>query len=234
MNLNAEINSLLKSLYVDYIGFADLSRYQKELKEYGGEVIAGYRKGISIGLNIPDAIVDHLTHRADNNVACLYRTQGYEILNQRLNYIASVCGSFLNQKGWRTLPLTATDRTNEEKGLPPLSHKMVAHIAGLGWIGKSCLLVTPEHGPRVRWITILTEAPLEAVDNPLEQRCGDCLECTNICPMEAIKGRNFVMGEPREARFDYKKCEGYFEELKKTSKYPVCGMCLYVCPRGKP
>ncbi len=34
-------------------------------------------------------------------------------------------------------------------------------MAGLGRIGKSCLLITPEAGPRVHWATVLTDAPMQ-------------------------------------------------------------------------
>ena len=182
---------------------------------------------------IPDSIVDFLPERADNNVACEYRIQGYEVLNDRLNLIASVLSSYLNQQGYRSLPIPAASRADEENAIPTVSHKTIAHIAGLGWIGKNCLLITPEHGPRMRFITILTDAPLETVDNPLEQRCGECSECVKICPVKALKGKNYKPGEPREYRFDFIKCHNYFEGMKKTQQYPVCGMCLYVCPFGK-
>jgi epoxyqueuosine reductase len=231
-NQNSAIKTVLKSFYVDYSGFANLRNYQKELVELGGSIVKNYQSGISIGLDIPDSIADYLPQRADANAACQYQTHGYEILNERLNLIASTLASFLNRKGYRSLPIPAANRTNQDQGLPTVSHKMLAHIAGLGWIGKNCLLITPEHGPRVRWISVLTDAPLETVDNPVEQRCGECAECVNICPTQSIIGRNFKMGEPREARFEFKRCNDYFESLKATQKYPVCGMCLYVCPHG--
>jgi epoxyqueuosine reductase len=232
-NLNNIIKGVLKPYNIGYLGFADLRNYQRELAESGGKIVEGYLRAISIGLDIPDAIVDYLPLRDDVNVACEYRTHGYEILNERLNLVASIVSSQLNSKGYRSLPIPAANRTDEEKGIATVSHKMIAHIAGLGWIGKNCLLITPEHGPRVRWISILTDAPLVTVDNPLEQRCGKCLECSKICPTQAIKGRNFIIGETREERLEFNRCNDYFEILKKTQKYPVCGMCLYVCPQGR-
>ena len=233
LSLNSQIKKMLKSQCVDYIGFADLRNYQSEISQFGGTIVKGYKHGISIGIAIPDSIVDHLADRDDVNVSCEYRLHGYEILNVRLNLIASVVSSYLNQKGYRTLPVTAADRTDEENATPVISQKMIAHIAGLGWIGKNCLLITPEHGPRVRFVSLLTDAPLESVDNPLEQRCGSCVKCVRICPVKAIKGKNYQPGDPREARFDFKKCDDYFENLKKTRKYPVCGLCLSVCPHGR-
>ncbi len=232
-SLNVGLKSLLKQHYVDYLGFADLRRYGPELANFGGSIAERYASGISIGLAIPDAIVDHLPERANANVAAEYRIHGYDVLNARLDLIASVVSSYLNQKGYRTLPIAVAETTNPDNNTPTVSHKMIAHIAGIGWIGKNCLLITPNRGPRLRLISLLSDAPLEGVDDPLEQRCGECYECVRICPVKAIKGRNYVLGEPRELRFDARKCREYFDAMTKTKRYAVCGMCLYACPFGK-
>ena len=232
MYLNSQIIRLLsKEHHVDYVGFADLGKYQAELQSSGGPVVTGYPIGISIGIALPNSIVDYLPDRQDVNVSCLYRRHAYEIINDRLNMAASMLSSMLNGKGYRTLPIPAADHTTE--GQATVSHKMIAHIAGLGWIGKSCLLVTPDHGPRVRFISVLTEAPICSVDNPIEQRCGGCTQCTKICPTGAIKGESYVQGDSRDVRLDFDKCNDYFEEMKADRQYAVCGMCLYACPYGK-
>jgi epoxyqueuosine reductase len=232
-SLNAALKSLLKPHCVDYVGFADLRRHGPELASFGGSIVKGYDSGISIGLAIPDAIVDHLPERTNANVAAEYRIHGYDVLNARLDLIASVVSSYLCRKGYRTLPIAVAETTDLENDTPTVSHKMVAHIAGMGWIGKNCLLITPHHGPRLRLISLLSDAPLETIDDPLEQRCGECYECVRICPVKAIKGRNYVPGEPRELRFDARKCREYFDAMTKTKRYAVCGMCLYACPVGK-
>jgi epoxyqueuosine reductase len=232
-SLNNQIIKILKPYYIDYVGFADLSKYESDLIRFGGSIVKGYKQGISLGIVIPNSIVDHLPERDDPNISCEYKTHGYDILNERLNLIASTISSYLNQKGYRALPVPAANRTDEKNAIPTVSHKMIAHIAGLGWIGKSCLLVTPKAGPRLRLISILTDAPLESADNQIEQKCGDCQECVKICPVQATKGNNYRSGDPREQRLDFKKCHDYFEYLKKTRSYPVCGLCLYVCPHGK-
>jgi hypothetical protein len=61
------------------------------------------------------------------------------------------------------------------------AHKLAAHLAGLGWIGKSCLLLTEQFGPRVRFVSVLTDAPLEA-GSPLDKPCGKCQVCIDACP----------------------------------------------------
>lgn len=232
--INDEIKAIIEPYCVDYTGFADLRNYKEELTRYGGRITENYPNGISLGLVIPASMVNYLPDQSDINIACEYRIHGYDVLNQRLNIVASVISSYLNQQGFRTLPITAAETTDVDNAFPTVSHKMIARIAGLGWIGKNCLLVTPEHGPRLRLISILTEAPLDTVDNLLEQRCNDCTECMKICPVGAIRGKNYKDGEDREERFDFMKCRDYFDSLKQTQKYAVCGLCLYVCPYGKP
>ncbi|WP_347472816.1 hypothetical protein [Clostridium sp. BL-8] len=54
-----------------------------------------------------------------------------------------------------------------------------------------------------------------------------------MCPAQAILGRNYTEYEPRELRFDVKKCEEYFYKLKEEGRLEICGMCLYDCPFGK-
>jgi len=95
------------------------------------------------------------------------------------------------------------------------------------------MLITPDHGPRVRWGSVLTDAPLQAVSAPMEDRCGSCQACVDICPVKAYTGASFREEEPREARFAVERCDGYFLEMKKRNEEPVCGLCLYVCPYGR-
>ena len=110
---------------------------------------------------------------------------------------------------------------------------MAARSAGLGWIGKCCLLVTPNVGPRVRWGSVLTDASLRATKKPMKDGCGDCYECVDICPTKAFTGAPFREEDPREIRYNAHKCDKYLSKMEKTSALGVCGMCLYVCPYGR-
>jgi epoxyqueuosine reductase QueG len=232
--LNHSIERIARLQEISVVGFADLSPYENDLVAFGGEIVKGYPYGISIGIALPNDVVDGLSDRNNPNNASLYHLHAYEIINGRLDFGSSLISSFLYRIGYRALPIPAAERTDTENAVPTVSHKMVAHIAGLGSIGKNCLLITQEYGPRIRLASILTNAPLIATNNPMEQRCNTCRACVAICPVTAIKGKNYKFGTPREERFDFRKCQSYFEEMKKdTSKKAVCGMCLYICPYGK-
>lgn len=216
----------------DFFGVADLRPARDAILEQGGYIVADYPLAVSIGIRLLDPIVDMLPGRSDPAVASTYKHHSYDVVNNRLDLIASKLSGIIQRSGHRALPMSASGRISDEKICAIFSHKMAARLAGLGWIGKSCLLVTPEAGPRVRWITILTDAPLEA-GKPMDQRCGDCRECVDVCPVKAFTGRSFIESEPREARYDARRCEKYMKGLEASTGYFVCGMCLYTCPHGR-
>jgi len=100
-------------------------------------------------------------------------------------------------------------------------------MAGLGWIGRSNLLVTPQYGARVRLVTILTDMPLPP-DNPSAGNCGNCFDCLPACPVGALK--------KDQMDFDHRRC---FEQLREFRKLGyvgqyICGLCVKACkgPKG--
>ena len=233
MELDGKVRVRAEGIGADFFGVADLSPAYEAILEQGGPVIAEFPRAISIGIVLPHAIVDQLPQRADRAVAMTYRHHAYDVVNQRLDHIASQLSSVLQREGYSALPVPASQTVDEERLCGIFSHKMTAHLAGLGWIGKSCLLVTPEVGPRVRWATVLTDAPLKATGEPMEVRCGKCQQCVEICPAQAFTGQPFREGEPREVRFAAHKCREYRAEMEEATGLRTCGLCLYVCPHGR-
>ena len=107
---------------------------------------------------------------------------------------------------------------------PPL-----AQMAGLGWMGANGLIITPEHGPRVRLAAIFTSIenlPFSAQNDHqwVEEYCAACQICVHKCPVEAI------MSEPERhenGQITYvvnERCFPYF------SDYYGCSVCIAVCP----
>lgn len=234
MSIHGAIRELADQMGVDYFGVADLAPAHAFIREQGGDRIAEFPLAVSLGIGLLHPIVDQLPNRAERGVAIDYRHHGYDVVNLRLDRAASRIGSRLQRAGHRVLPVPASRILDQDKLCGSFPHKLGAHLAGLGWIGKSCLLVTPDNGPRVRWATVLTDAPLTVTGGPMEERCDTCEECVTACPVNAFTGRNFRADEPREMRYDASKCDRYFVKLiEKDPEVAVCGMCLYSCPYGK-
>ena len=228
-----EIRSLAFSLGADYVGIADLTPARDFIQAQGGERVSRYPRGVVMGIRLQDSVVDLLPER-DKEGAILYRHTTYDVVNIALDQIALRVANTLQREGYGAFPVPASKRTSDEHICGIFSQKLAAHMAGLGWIGKSCLLVTPDHGPRVRWVTVLTDAPLEPTGSPMAPRCGECTACVDICPQHAFSGRAFSPDEPREVRFDAAACDRYYRELEKSSGVAgVCGLCVWACPHGR-
>jgi len=216
-----------------YCGIADLAPVRDYIRDYGGDAPASYPRAVSIGMVLSRPVVDGLKNRNDTWAAEHYHAQAYQVVNTRLDLAASEIAAVIQQAGYAALPMPASKRSDSERICAPFSHKLAAHRAGFGWIGKSCLLVTPENGPRVRWCTVLTDAPLGPVGTPMDPQCGDCDACVKICPPHAFTGRMFREDEDRSARYDARACEEYIASRERETGTAVCGLCLYICPHGR-
>jgi epoxyqueuosine reductase len=231
--MEEDLRKLALELGADFFGVADLAPARDAVRDQGGDDIARWPLAVSVGIALPGSIVDQLPRRAERAVSVNYYHHCYDIINLRLDLITSRLAGFLERQGFGAMPLPASERADDERICASFSHKLAAHLAGLGWIGKSCLLVTPEVGPRARWSTVLTDAPLRATGGPLDERCGECIECVDICPQQAFTGRAFREDEPREARYDARKCERHLQVKGSAAGRVACGMCIYVCPHGR-
>ena len=69
----------------------------------------------------------------------------------------------------------------------PILEKQYAVEAGLGWIGRQSLLVTPEYGTYILLGELVLNAEVDELDKPLEGvGCGECRRCMDTCPTGAI------------------------------------------------
>ena len=69
----------------------------------------------------------------------------------------------------------------------PLLEKQYAVEAGLGWIGRQSLLITPEFGSYVLLGELVLDMEADVYDAPYEGvGCGECRRCIEACPTTAI------------------------------------------------
>ncbi|RFU61980.1 tRNA epoxyqueuosine(34) reductase QueG [Peribacillus glennii] len=114
-----------------------------------------------------------------------------------------------------------------------LVDRAVAERAGIGWSGKNCSIITPEFGSYVYLGEMITSLPLEP-DKPMEDRCGDCNKCIDVCPTGAL-----VAG----GQLNAKRCIAFLtqtkgflpDEFRKKlgNRLYGCDTCQTVCPENK-
>lgn len=112
----------------------------------------------------------------------------------------------------------------------PVLEKSWAYAAGLGFIGKNSLFISPSLGSFVFIGVILTDLELEATPPNQQGNCGTCMACQNACPTNALLVPYTV---------DVKKCLAHWTVTAK-SKIPQsiampnllygCEICQDVCP----
>jgi epoxyqueuosine reductase QueG len=143
----------------------------------------------------------------------------------------------LKAQGHRTLALPPDSDRKKDTFVSRLyglfNHKMAATSAGIGWVGKNGLLISPQHGPRLSLATVLTDAPL-AADRPFESsRCGACTLCRDHCPSGAITGAEWSRSSPFVELVRLGACRGHKAAGRQVAGKPNCGLCITVCPYGR-
>ena len=194
------------------------------------EVRGGLPVGVCIGVPLTREIVTEI----ENGPTTAYAAE-YDRVNALLQRLADEGAAFLQNRGFRAMAPRPTLAGLDPANLAtPLPHKTVATRAGIGWIGKCALLVSHIYGTAVRYITVLTDAPLR-VGTPVEScRCGACTACVDACPARAVSGRAWEPGLKREEFFDAVAC--YQEAVRQGAKAGgriICGICIAACPHTR-
>ncbi len=212
-----ELRGVARSAGATVFGVADIAPLKAAFCALSASVVDGMTRAVSLGFHLSDAVLDDLASGP---------TQLYYFHYQRVNILLDSCAlrvaEHLQALGAQALPVPASQIVDWERQRAHVSHKHVAQAAGLGWIGRNNLLVSPEYGSRLRLATILTDMPL-APASPLPWGCGTCTACVASCPGGCIKDR------PED--FDHKGC---YEQIRKMVKaagisQSICGLCVKAC-----
>jgi epoxyqueuosine reductase len=206
--MNAELRKELLGLGANVVGFADLRGYMS------GE-IAHLEQAVSIGV---------ARKLNEDTLSLLMKLQKRAV-------------RFLKSRGYRSLAIPPDSDRKKGTFISQLyslfNHKMAATSAGLGWIGKNGLLISPDFGPRLSLVTVLTDAPFEP-DEPIEHSlCGSCSLCMAYCPSKAITGAEWSRSFPFVELVRLDVCRSHKKTKRATDGKPNCGLCINICPYGR-
>ena len=114
-----------------------------------------------------------------------------------------------------------------------LVDRAVAERAGIGWNGKNCSIITPEFGSYVYLGELITNIPF-APSTPIENECGDCTLCMDVCPTGALVA---------PGQLNSQRCIAYLTQTKDFmpvefrhelgNRIYGCDTCQTVCPKNK-
>ena len=152
------------------------------------------------------------------STACMKTVmETYRDLGRINNHLAA----FLREKGYGA---HAGHPLNGLALYPPL-----AQLAGLGWMGLNGLIITPEHGPRVRLAAVFTSIenlPFnEGNDHSwVRDFCDKCRICHRECPPDAFYDQPVEHEDGQVTYVKNELCFPYF------NLYHGCSVCVKVCP----
>lgn len=192
-------------------GVADISSLNEE------PLLSNFNSAISLGARVSSSVLEQI----DQFPTKLY-FHHYRTLNVFLDQLALSAANFIQNLGFKSLPIPASVIVDWQKQTAHLSHKRIGYLAGLGWIGRNNLLVNRNLGSQFRLVTVLTNIPLES-DSPAKEDCGNCRACMVICPAKAIR--------EKQEDFDHQGCFSLLKEFQRqkiVDQY-ICGICVKVC-----
>ena len=204
MELKAKLKKLAVEMGADFFGIANLSPAQEAIKNLWEEAAAQFPRAISFGIALPHAIVDQQPNRFSSIVAMNYHHHAYDIINQRLDHIASRLSGIIQKEGNRSLPIPSTQEIIYNENLYGIfSHKMAARLAGLGWIGSTmgqcayrCALEgcrETDEGRLWRLSGVCRHLPHKSVYRRAVSRSGppgDPLQCPQVRQISEQTGEN--------------------------------------------
>ncbi|MDP3066381.1 MAG: 4Fe-4S binding protein [Methanobacteriaceae archaeon] len=236
--LKTKLREKCQELGLPLVGFAPVKRWEtppEELPHHFEEWIPEEFWPQSIYPEAQTVIVIGLPVQLPilETAPSIYYHELYHTINRLLDEKAYLLSNFLTSAGYPSIYLPRDGYGDIEvllkKPLAFFSHKHAAYLAGLGSFGWNNVLLTPEYGPRIRFTSIFTTAPLEGDPILGDDLCTRCLLCARSCPVDALSTKKEDQFPPPMGKI---KCATRSKKLRKKYLSP-CGICIKVCPVGK-
>lgn len=212
-NLTDEMKKLALSSDMDYVGVASVDRFKNAPNGWKpNDLLKSCKSVVSLGLKIGKGVrtANQRAYGGLRHGIYIYMVFGYTFLNERLNLAAFRISRLLEKNGYTSIPIPASAPSDPYMIRGCFSNRHAAVAAGLGEFGWNGLLITPDAGPRVRTVSILTEAKLSA--DPMysgdricnKEKCGVCV---SVCPTNAISKNESVNVEIGGKTFEYARID---------------------------
>lgn len=142
------------------------------------------------------------------------------------SYLDQVVG-FIHALGYRAEAFTDSNE---------LPERLIAALAGLGYLGRNSTLITRDYGSYIFLGEIRTDLPLEISRDhipPGDHRlCGTCRNCLNACPVK-ILGPEYVSTDKCLSAVTQKKSLTLPEMEAMQGRLFGCDTCQMVCPHNR-
>jgi epoxyqueuosine reductase len=201
VKLKRKVKELARANNLDYVGIAKAELLQNEPEGMKPtDFLPGAQAIVSLGIKLSQGVqlANKLAHQGGPRHAIYsYLWHGFGLPN--LHYIdrtALLVTRLLEKEGYIAVPVMSSSPFDIRSSLTEFSNLDAAVAAGLGELGFSGLLLTPDVGPRARFGSVITTAELKPdpmYDGPTLCDLKKCQElgqgfplCVAVCPTKAI------------------------------------------------
>jgi len=202
MTITEEIKELVFSNNLDYVGFAPAESLESEPEGLRpSDFLPDAQTIISLGVKLSLGVqfANRLAHSRRDLRHSIYSYLWHGFGLPSLHYLdrtAILIVRFLEKRGHVAVPAMAASSLDIRSSLTEFSNIHAAVAAGLGDLGWGELVLTPDAGPRARFTSIITNAPLKVGTRRRKARLCEpdrCRElgkglpiCARVCPTHAI------------------------------------------------
>ena len=192
-NLTSKVKACAYEIGADLVGIAPISRFKNAPIMMSPQGILPTAKSVIVcAIHHLDEAIE-LGGEEHPQIIGPYSIQ--YVMNVKLDYIAFRVARYLDRLGYEAVPIAASNIWRyrpfgelEATFAPDMSHIYAATCAGLGQLGWHGLTMSAEYGPRNRFISIITNAPLCPTPMYDERKlCDMCGECIKHCPTDAYR-----------------------------------------------
>jgi len=180
--LKEKVQQKAHEMGMELVGVTDLSRLKNAPKRFHAtDYLPSARAVIVVGCHFPEGSVENWEKTPSS-----YQYYGYALINKELGRACFHISKLVEQEGYKCFPIVPTGHSKDmdsKAQMGEFSHRHAAVAAGLGAFGYNRLVITPQFGNRVRFCSIITEAPLTPdpmYDGP--PLCDRCKKCIKACP----------------------------------------------------
>lgn len=225
-NINLEKHKIALQDWLDkgYHGEMSFMSQNQDKRLAPDKLLPGTLRVITVRLDYLPEGAEFARNLKDNKRAYISRyatgRDYHKVIRNKLKKLGKKISEHVPQAVWRPFTDSA----------PVLEHAL-AEKGGIGWTGKHSLTLNKKAGSWFFLGELFINLPLPE-DDPVEEKCGQCVACIKICPTQAIVAPYVVDARRCISYLTIENKEDIPEEFREAMGNRIygCDDCQLICP----